>query len=348
MAVTLRDIAEIAGVSVSTVSRVLNGKSEKHRISADTKQKVVSAAERLNYRPNQLARGLRLQKTQTIGLICPDISNPFFANISRSVQIHAYENGYSTLVGNTDENIETEIEQIGLLKSKGVDGFVIMPVGLESCHIEELLQDNVPLVLLDRCFDDLKTNSVVVNNFKGAYMATEHLIKYGHTRIAIIQGLQNTSTNNARVGGFKSALEDYNIPISSSLIVGKSFGQKSGYLETKLLLNLDEPPTAIFATSDLITLGAFNAVYEEGLSIPEDISIVSFDDVDFGAFLAAPLTTIAQPKDLMGEMAVKLLLEDIAQKGSAKKSRIVLKPELVQRNSVRYIKEIRKIEKPAG
>ncbi|MCF7802632.1 MAG: LacI family transcriptional regulator [Candidatus Marinimicrobia bacterium] len=348
MAVTLTDISEIAGVSVSTVSRVLNGKSEKHRISADTQQKVIAAAERLNYRPNELARGLRLQKTHTIGLIVPDISNPFFANISRSIQVQAYENGYSTLVANTDENIETEIEQIKLLRSKGVDGFVIMPVGLESAHIKELLSENTPLVLLDRCFDDLNTNSVVVNNFKGAYMATEHLIKNGHSRISIIQGLRNTSTNNSRVAGYKQALNDYGIPISTSLIVGKSFGQKSGYLETKLLLNLDDPPSAIFATSDLITLGVFHAVYEEGLSIPDHISIVSFDDVDFGAFLAAPLTAIAQPKDLMGEMAVKLLLEDIDQNGAAKKSRIVLKPELIQRNSVRYIKEIKTIEKPAG
>jgi LacI family transcriptional regulator len=334
MAVTLKDIAGKAGISVSIVSRVLNRKTEKYRISQKTEQRVLEAAKELNYRPNQLARGLRLKKTHTIGLIVPDISNPFFAHVARVIQKQAYQEGYSLLVCNTDENIETEIEQIEIMRSRRLDGFIIMPVGLSHGHIDELLTDNIPLVLLDRCFDDLDTHSVVVDNYLGACQAVEHLTDLGHERIAIIQGLPNTYTNNARVKGYKDTLERKNIPIDESLIVGNDFRKENGYIETKFLLNLDISPSAIFTTSDLITLGALQAIYEQNLRIPADISIVAFDDFDFAPFLLTPLTTVEQPKELMGEVAVKLLIDDIKDRGKASKKRIALKPKLIIRKSV--------------
>ncbi|MHB8581327.1 MAG: LacI family DNA-binding transcriptional regulator [Ignavibacteriaceae bacterium] len=337
MAVTLNHIAEKAKVSVTTVSRVLNNKNKKYRISDETQKLVLKTAKALNYRPNELARGLRLKKTHTIGLVVPDISNPFFASVTRIIQTSAYKSGYSLIVCNTDENFKSEIEQVELLRSKGVDGFIIMPVGVDSRHIKELKNDNIPLVLLDRCFDDIKTNSVVVDNYLGAYNAIEHLVKYGHTRIAIIQGLLNTSTNNERVKGYKDILTKYGITIDQRLIVGKDFRKENGYVETKLLLNLESPPTAIFTFSDLITIGALQAIVEEGLSIPEDISLVAFDDTEFAPFLMAPLTAVSQPKELMGEIAVKMLIEEIKAKGKLEKKRITLKPKLIIRNSVRPI-----------
>ncbi len=334
MAVTINDIAAKAKVSVSTVSRVLNNKAKKYRISKDTEQLVLKAAKELNYRPNHIARGLRLKKTQTIGLIVPDISNPFFAYVTRMIQTFAYGVGYSLIVCNTDENLTTEIEQIELLRSKGVDGFIIMPVGVRYDHLAELLYDNIPLVLLDRCFDELQTNSVVVNDYKGAFEAVKHLLDYGHKRIAIIQGLANTYTNSARLKGYKDALTKYNIPLDENLIVGNDFRKENGYIEMKILLKLESPPSAIFTTSDLITLGALQAISEEGCRIPDDISIVSFDDTDFAPFLNAPLTAVSQPKELMGEVAVKLLIEDMKSKGQKEKKRIVLEPKLIVRNSV--------------
>ncbi len=209
-----------------------------------------------------------------------------------------------------------------------------MPVGVRYDHLEKLLSDNIPLVLLDRCFDELATNSVVVNDYKGAFEAVEHLLDYGHRRIAIIQGLANTSTNSARLKGYRDALVKYGISVAENLIVGNDFRKENGYIETKLLLKVENPPTAIFTTSDLITLGALQAIAEEGYNIPRDISIVSFDDTDFAPFLIAPLTAVSQPKELMDEIAVKLLIEDMNSKGPREKKRIVLEPKLIIRNSV--------------
>jgi LacI family transcriptional regulator len=337
MSVTLIDIANQAGVSVSTVSRVINKQAKKYRISTKTEKLVLQSAKKLKYRPNQLARGLRLKKTHTIGLLVPDISNPFFAHITRIIQKSAASAGYSLIVCNTDEEIDIELDQIELLRSKGVDGFILMPVGVSHQHIKSLLKASKPIVLLDRSFDELDTNAVVVDNYHGAYQAVEHLINKGHTRIAIIQGLPNTYTNNERVRGFIQALKDKNIPIDESLIVGKDFRKANGYIETKILLNMKTPPTAIFTTSDLITLGSLEAISEEGWKIPDDISIVSFDDIDFAPFLESPLTAVRQPRDLMGEIAVKILMENLRDRTIQEKKRIVLNSKLIIRNSVKQL-----------
>jgi LacI family transcriptional regulator len=337
MLITLNDIARKAGVSVSTVSRVLNRKSQKNRISPKTAKLVMEAAKELNYRPHQLARGLRLKRTLTIGLVVPDISNPFFAHVTRMIQKNAYEYGYSMIVCNTDEDIDTEIEQIYLLRGKGVDGYIIMPVGVENDHIVELIDFDKPLVLLDRCFNQLETNSVVVDNYNGSYNATKYLIEQGHKRIAIIQGLINTSTNSERVQGYKDALKEYGISVDKKLIVGNDFRKDNGYIETKLLLATPDPPTAIFTMSDLITLGALEAIKEGDFTIPDDISIISYDDIDFAPYFKSPLTAVRQPKESMGKVAVKLLIEDIKQKGRNAKQKIILKPELIIRDSVKNL-----------
>ncbi len=337
MSATLNDIAKKSGVSVSTISRVLNGKAEKFRIAEETVKLVLKTAKNLNYRPNQLARSLRLKKTQTIGLLVPDISNPFFSYITRSIQRVAHRFGYSLIVCDTDDNTEFEVEHIDLLTSKGVDGLVIMPVGQKSQHIRNVLNKGISMVLMDRSFDDLNTNCVGVDNYIGAHKAVEHLLAFGHSRIAIIQGLLNTNTNVARVKGYKDTLIQHKISIDENLIVGNDYRKENGYIETKFLLNLANPPTAIFTTSDLITLGALQALQEENYNIPEDISIVSFDDIDFAPYLVAPLTTVRQPKELMGEIAVKILVEDIKNSGKREKSKIVLQPQLIIRKSVKLL-----------
>ncbi len=336
MAATLNDVAARAGVSVSTVSRVLNRKATKHRISKGTESLILQAASDLGYKANHLARGLRLKKTNTIGLLAPDISNPFFAHVIKRVQHTAHGLGYSLVVCNSDENLELEVEQVNLLYRKRVDGLIAMPVGQRYDHFEEWQERDVPLVLLDRCFDALDVDSVVVDNYRGAYDAMEHLIAYGHRRIALVQGLPGTYTSNARLKGYQDALAAHGLAADPRLVVGGDFRQERGYIETRLLLHLDRPPTAIFATGDLITLGALQAIYEEGLSIPEDVSLLSFDDFDFAPFLRCPLTAVHQPKETMGEMAVKLLVERFEDAGRAQR-RIVLRPQLVVRASVRRL-----------
>lgn len=333
MSVTLNDIAAQAGVSVSTVSRVLSGKAERYRISESTCVVIKRTAKELNYRPNHLARGLRLNKTNTIGLIAPDVSNPFFAAIIKRVQNVAHGLGYSLFVCNTDENLELEIEHVNLLLKNRVDGLIAMPVGQSYAHFAEWQEKRLPLVLLDRCFDDFAAHSVVVDNYSGAYGAVEHLIEHGHKRIGMIQGLPGTYTNTERLRGYRDALRDHGLEVDESLIVGSDFREENGYVETKLLLNREDPPTALFATSDLITLGVLQVLDEENLRIPDDISVLTFDDFDFAPYLACPLTAVRQPKSMMGEMAVKLLMGHL-QNGEHEARRIVLKTRLFMRASV--------------
>lgn len=334
MAVTLNDIAERVGVSVSTVSRVLNGKASDYRISSETEALILRTAEELSYRPNQIARGLRLKKTHTLGLVSPDVSNPFFAHIIKTVQQAAHGHGYSVIVCNTDEDIDLEIEHVNLLFRNRVDGLVAMPVGQRNEHFLDWLSKGRPLVLLDRSFSDIETSSVVVDNYFGARQAVEHLIENGHSRIAVIQGLPGTYTSVARLSGFFDAMNAHGLPIDNDLIVGGDFRRESGYVETKLVLGRQERPTAIFAMSDLITLGVLQALEEEGLDLPEDISLVTFDDFEFAPYLKCPITAVRQPKELMAEIAVKLLVDQLEGGDAKDHKQIVLKPELVTRKSV--------------
>ena len=334
MAVTLHDIADLAGVSASTVSRVLNDQAGKYRISGETERAIRQAARDLNYRANHLARGLRLKKTNTLGVVAPDISNPFFAHIIKRIQSVAHNQGYSLVVGNTDENLALEVEQVNLLHRKRVDGLIVMPVGQRYEHLEEWLEKGLPLVLVDRGFEAIRTPGVCVDNYRGAYEATEHLIEVGHRRIALIQGLPGTFTNTARLEGYRDALQANDLPVDEALVVGGDFRQQNGYVETKLLLQLEDPPTALFATSDLITLGALEALAEEHIVIPDAMSLISFDDFDFAPYLRCPLTAVWQPKEMMGELAVKLLVEQLTGATRDPKT-IMLKPRLVIRESVR-------------
>lgn len=333
MDATLQDIADEAGVSVSTVSRVINNNAAKYRISEDTEARVLKIAADLNYRPNQVARGLRLKTTNTIGLVAPDISNPFFASIIKRVQKVAHDQGYSVIVCNTDEDLELEVEHLGLLSRKRVDGLIAMPVGQHSDQYQEWIERKIPMVLLDRIFSELPVPSVVVDNYSGAYEATRHLIDHGHRRIGFIQGLMGTHTTKERRRGYLSALRDYGIQPDDDLIVGGDFRREHGYIETKMLLTRTDTPTALFATGDLLTLGALQAIREEGRTIPDDISLVAFDDFEFAPFLECPLTAIEQPKELMGEVAVKLLTGLLENPGRDVKH-IVLKTRLVVRESV--------------
>lgn len=336
MPVTLNDIAEKADLSVSTVSRILNDKADQYSISGKSKRLVLKIANELDYKPNALARALRLKKTLSLGLIVPDISNPFFAYVTRSIQRTAHQLGYSVIVCDTDENQELEIEHINLLRSKGIDGLIMMPAGQSCDHLKVLDQEGLPLVLLDRYFEELDTHCVLVDNYNGALNATEHLIEHGHTRIAVNQGLPFSSTNKDRIKGYEAALNRHEISIERSLIVGEDFREESGYRAAKCILTMEEPPSAIFALSDLITLGTYKAIYEADLKIPDDISLVSFDDVDFSPYLASPLTAVAQPRQAMGEAAVRILVDlmedDTESDGKIKHN--VLQPNLIVRGSV--------------
>lgn len=332
---TLKSIALKLGVSVSTVSRVINGKSSHYRISKETELLILKAAKELAYTPNQLARGLRLKRTNSIGYIIPDISNPFFASIAKSVEKSARKFGYSILLCDSEENTEIESSSLQLMLNRKIDGLIISPVGLEVNHLINVAQKNIPIVLLDRYFPDLNIPFVTSDNYKGALEAISLLIDNGHTRIACIQGLKNTSPNNDRVRGYRDAHLKFDIEIDESLIVGDNFGEENGYIETKMLLKKGNLPTAIFSVSNLISLGAIRAISEEGLKIPDDISMISFDDQPYSRFLATPMTTVAQQSNQIGQIATKLLVDQIESNRNIEPKGIFLPTKMIVRDSVK-------------
>jgi len=322
---------------MTTVSRALNGHASKYRISRKTELAVRKAAQEANFVPNQLARGLRLKKTLTIGLIIPDISNPFFAAIARQVTLGTRKHGYSVVLCDSQENVDLERQSIGVLRSRHVEGIAMCPVGRNCEHLVELHRGGLPLVLVDRVFPDLPVPYVGSDNLGGARDATNLLIENGHRRIACLQGVRGTSPNESRVRGYKEALANHRIGADESLIVGDSFGEQSGYIQAKLLLRMQKGVTAILALSNLIALGALRALAEENLKVPGDISIIAFDDQPYSAFLATPMTSVAQSTAEMGEIAVKLLFDQINSAPGKTTGGILLPTTLVVRRSVKKL-----------
>ena len=334
---TLKRVAELAGVSMTTVSRVLSGQAPRYRISKETQDLVQKFATEFNFVPNHLARGLRLKKTRTIGLIIPDISNPFFAAIARQIALGTRKHGYSIILCDSQESVELEIKSLELLRGQHVEGIVLCPVGLSAAHLLEFKSGSTAVVVVDRIFPDLNLPYVGSDNLTGARTATEFLLENGHRRIACLQGLRGSFPNELRVKGYREAFANRHVPVDENLIVGDSFGEQSGYIETKLLLRSQKDVTAILALSNQIALGAIRALAEDKLRIPEDVSLIGFDDQPYSAFLATPLTAVAQQPAEMGEIVVKLLFDQIASPAKPTRGGILLPTSLVVRKSVKKI-----------
>jgi len=336
---TLKAIARQLGVSMTTVSRALNGKAEAYGISKKTEEAVRRTAKKLHFSPDPLARGLRLNRTLSIGLVIPDISNPYFAEIAKNIEMAARRSGYSVVLCDSEENTQLETESLILLRDRKVDGLVIAPVGQSAIHLETLQKGGFPVVVIDRYFPRLKLPYVVSDNCTGAMQATEHFVEKGHKVIACVQGLAKTSPNYERVRGFQAALRCHGIPVDDSLVVGSSFSEENGYVHAKLLLKSRKDITAILALSNLIALGILRALSEEGLKVPDDVSIICFDDQPYCAYMNPPLTTVDQSKEQMGQIAVRLLLEHIQSAQGLARDGIVLPTRLIQRASVRSVRD---------
>ena len=334
---TLQGIAKRSGFSITTVSRVLSGQASRYRISKQTETTIRKLAKEASFVPNQVARGLRLKKTLTIGLVIPDISNPFFAGIAHQVIVGTRKHGYSVILCDSQDDTNLELQSLELLQSRSVEGVVLCPAGLSSDHLAAFVGGRLPIVLVDRFFPNLPLPYVSSDNVAGAKQAMELLIANGHHRIACLQGVHGTSPNESRVRGYKEALAQHHLPINANLIVGDSFTEQSGYIETKLLLRTEPGVRAILALSNLNALGAIRALTEEKQRIPEDVSMVSFDDTPYSAYLATPLTTVAQANSEMGEVAVKLLFDQIQSPHRQTKGGILLPTTLVMRQSVRRL-----------
>ena len=332
MKTTLDTIARNTGFSKSTISRVLNNKAYSSRISRETVEIILGEAERCGYTPNLIAKNLRKNHTQTIGLLVPSLSNPYFAEIASVIISEAQKCGYTTLVSDTKENEELQNSSITTLISRPVDGIIIVPCGNDPAYLEQTNSQCVPVILVDRYYENSPLPYVVTNNFQGGYLATSLLIKNGHRDIACIQGPPGATPNKKRIEGYLLVLKENGLE-DRATIVGNEFSVQNGYLETKLLLNNEKRPTAIFALSNTIGLGAIKAIREARLKIPDDISLVSYDNNMYLDYLEPSITRIGQMVDEMGKMAVKLLHESISGHKEIR-SQIELSPEMILRESV--------------
>ena len=332
MKTTLDTIARNTGFSKSTISRVLNNKAYSSRISRETVEIILGEAERCGYTPNLIAKNLRKNHTQTIGLLVPSLSNPYFAEIASVIISEAQKCGYTTLVSDTKEDEELQNSSITTLISRPVDGIIIVPCGNDPAYLEQTNSQCVPVILVDRYYENSPLPYVVTNNFQGGYLATSLLIKNGHRDIACIQGPPGATPNKKRIEGYLLVLKENGLE-DRATIVGNEFSVQNGYLKTKLLLNNEKRPTAIFALSNTIGLGAIKAIREARLKIPDDISLVSYDNNMYLDYLEPSITRIGQMVDEMGKMAVKLLHESISGHKEIR-SQIELSPEMILRESV--------------
>ncbi len=322
---SIKDVAQAAGVSTATVSRVLANKS---RVNAETRKRVLEAIEQLNYRPNLIARSLRVQKSAKIGLVVSDIRNPFFTAISRAVEDAAYEQGYSVLLCNTDENPEKEELYLNLLHDENVAGIIFSPTQKFSAGLKTY-RSTIPFVIIDRSVESKDVDMVLLDNVAAAYELTTHLIENGYRNFAGLFGNAST-TGKERSRGFQKALKDHQLsPIAVHFIAPRI---KQGYETTMSLLAQNQKPDAIFTSNSLITAGTFQAIRASKLSVPGEVALVGFDETTWGALVDPPITIIAQPTEEIGRTATELLFQRITEPGRSPKT-VILKGKLLQRGS---------------
>lgn len=309
---TIRDVAQAAGVSTATVSRVMNGKAS---VADHLAERVRTAAAELGYRPNVFAKGLRTSSTMVIGLIVPDIENPFHTAIARGVEDAAQEREYSVLLCNSDEDHGKEARYLDVMLTQQVAGVVIEPVSERRTDVRPLQQRAVPVVAVDRAIAARSIDTVTVNNRQGARWATEALLVAGCRRIAVIAGPAGRTTADERLAGYRQALEASNLPVDEDLIVFGDYRVESGYDGANELLARPQPPDAIFVANNLMAAGALAAMTDRGLNAPRDLQFASFDEPTWNPTGQQPLCLIYQPGREMGRLATELLLQRIERQG---------------------------------
>jgi len=334
--ISISNIAKHAGVSKSTVSRIL---SNKGKFSEDTREKVLQIVKKLNYSPSMVARSLRNRRTKTIGLLLPDIVNPFFPEIMKGVENVASENGYAVILCSSNEDVQKEFMYFHMFENRWIDGIIYSGVTgtkEEAQNVRVILEQNIPVVLMDREIEDYFASVVMIDNEKAAYDATFYCLELGHKRIGFIAAPLKVKIFQKRLEGYRKALQKHGVEFDASLVVEGDLTIRSGGITGKELLARKDPPTAILASNDLMAIGAMREIQEDGLRVPEDISIIGFDDIPTASLVTPTLTTLAQPKYEMGVEAMNLLIRMMEKKG-ASKSKIVLDTQLVVRESTKRL-----------
>ncbi len=334
---TIRDVALHAGVSMTTVSHVVN---DTRRVSADVRARVDVAIRALGYVPSAVARSLKSNTTRTLGMLTPNSSNPYFAEIVRVVEDRCFKAGYTLILCNTEDESPRQSVYLKVLAERRIDGLIVVSTGDDEALVSQLRGLTMPTVLLDREIDDPGCDLVETAHMDGGLLAVRHLLSLGHRRIACIGGPAHVTAGEQRVAGWRLALaESGAAPETAELLWRGGFTSQGGYEAMHAILRADpgpgqglQRPSAVFACNDLMAIGALRAIHESGLRVPDDISIVGFDDIELSAYTSPPLTTVAQPKDRIGALAVDMLLERVTGR-RLEARKVVLPPELRVRAS---------------
>lgn len=330
--ITIKEVAAQAGVSSATASRGLSGRGY---VSLQARQRVQRAAAELAYRPHAAARSLKLNRTNTLGLMIADIVNPFYSYLADGLLDCARSLSYHVILCATDEDPHMEEEYLEVLMENRVDGIVAVPTGHNLRLWQEALKLGVKVVLTDREIAGIDADVVLVDNQKGAYEAVNLLLRLGHQRIGIICGPTSTTTGNGRLQGYYASLREAGVPIDPNLVQIGDFKRESGFVGAQRLLSLDDPPTAIFATNNVLGEVTMFAIRERGLKIPDDISLVLFDDVPWASLTSPKITVVAQPAYSLGYVSMERLVQRLQETDEVVRPpvRTILQPELVIRES---------------
>lgn len=328
---TMKDVARLAGVSTSTVSHVINNN---RFVSEGVREKVEQAIRHLNYAPSALARSLKINQTHTIGMLLTTSSNPFYAEVVRGVEESCYQRGYSLILCNTAGDEERMNRSLETLMQKRVDGLLIMCTESHLPSADILNRyPSVPTVMMDWAPFEGRGDIIQDNALLGGELATQHLIDSGYTRIACIAGPQDKTPARMRLEGYRNAMTKSGLEILPGYIVNGDFEFQGGYNGMVELLALETPPEAVFTSNDAMAVGVYHALYQAGIQVPQQMAVMGYDDIELARYLTPPLSTIHQPKDALGELAIDTLIHRLSEPDASQQT-LVLTPELVMRGSV--------------
>lgn len=331
IAKTIKDVAKATGLSIATISKYINGGN----VLDENKVLIENAIKELGFKVNEIARGLKTNKTMTIGVLIPDLKNIFCTTIVSNIENILIQNGYSTIICDYQQNPKRENEKFDFLVNKMVDGIIIMPYGSYAYEgARDFTSRNIPVVLIDRAIENINCDTVLVDNLNASYGAVEQLIIKGHKRIGIICGPDNIFTAVERLKGYIRVYEDYTMKIDESLIKKGNYEIESGYSLLNELLDSENPPTAVFVTNYEMTLGAVMAINERNVKMPEELSFIGFDNLQMAKIVKPTLSIVVQPMEQIGETAANILLKRLKGDMSNFPSMFRLKTELLIKDSI--------------
>ena len=335
----LKDIARIAGVSTATVSRVINRSGP---VSAKTARKVLRVIEESGYVPDTIAKSLRMGQTKTVGFVVPDISNPFFPEVLNGAEAVCADWGYTIILGNTNEDVACEAKVVRSLRQQRADGLLMILVDESGGTLRQALAGadaDLPIVFIDRHIEGFLYDSVIIDNEAGTSQATRYLLELGHTKIAIIHGPTTTTPGVGRLRGYEHAMQAAGLPVNPEYVLLGDFRTESGYRLAKQLMCMSDPPTAIIGGNNLMTMGIFRCLKDMDVPVPDQVSLIGFDDFQLAGYLSPPLTVVDRPMSDMGRLAADLLFSRIEKRDVGPVRRVVLPTALEVRGSCRRLND---------